>query len=428
VKKLISLLFCSLLILPANSCSKGDNPKHIHTFSDEWSSNDSHHWHSATCEHTDETSSKEQHCFSAWQIDKFATTKTNGLKLRKCLKCSYKQEEVIPIIHDDSFCEILDISEKESIFNFCVDYELNNPGTEISYNILWTGFDTENKFGPNIPKENRFYTYLTEYEDNEDFYFLLYIKKEKLLNFDGWFENYKNGIRDSSNYHFDDDVNILDGKFLLYAQQNNVEDYSVYYTSNPLDAINVYKEQQLAICLQFKNIKILENISSDYKIEKELIVLRRYELFFNKSTNSLEKYSFVSQEKSNVKYVDTIFSFHGRRIETYPISFENMSYCYCPSMGMDGTGLIKSKRANLIDDYMILPRYASSPTKESESLDLLDPNCDFSFIEDVYRDFKSQFLKAFVEDYFLDDGFYKYGLFDYSMIKDLIKNNGKNYD
>ena len=42
---------------------KEDTPVHTHTYSSEWSYNETHHWHAATCEHTDEKSDYAEHVF-----------------------------------------------------------------------------------------------------------------------------------------------------------------------------------------------------------------------------------------------------------------------------------------------------------------------------------------------------------------------------
>ena len=46
---------------------------------------------------------------------------------------------------------------------------------ELSYKFLWDGYDLENKFGPNIPESERFYTYLTEYKECDDKFYLVYL-------------------------------------------------------------------------------------------------------------------------------------------------------------------------------------------------------------------------------------------------------------
>ena len=38
--------------------------EHKHTFSDDWATSSTHHWHAATCEHKDEISGNAQHNFS----------------------------------------------------------------------------------------------------------------------------------------------------------------------------------------------------------------------------------------------------------------------------------------------------------------------------------------------------------------------------
>lgn len=44
-----------------------------HTYSDEWSSDENSHWHIATCEHSGETTVKENHTASDWIVDAEAT-------------------------------------------------------------------------------------------------------------------------------------------------------------------------------------------------------------------------------------------------------------------------------------------------------------------------------------------------------------------
>lgn len=48
-----------------NGGNGGDNkPSHTHTYSEEWSHDDTYHWHAATCEHTNEISDKAEHIFT----------------------------------------------------------------------------------------------------------------------------------------------------------------------------------------------------------------------------------------------------------------------------------------------------------------------------------------------------------------------------
>ena len=77
-------LFNLLLVLPLfTACGKGG--EHVHTFSDEWSSDESKHWHAATCGH-DVKDSEGTHIdenldnfcdICAYELQKSPTTKWN---------------------------------------------------------------------------------------------------------------------------------------------------------------------------------------------------------------------------------------------------------------------------------------------------------------------------------------------------------------
>ncbi len=81
-------------------------PDHVHTYSDSWSSDETHHWHAATCEHSNQVSDKQEH---VWNAGKFtAPTETqNGAIKYICLVCEYEYEIEIPAIAADglSFTE-----------------------------------------------------------------------------------------------------------------------------------------------------------------------------------------------------------------------------------------------------------------------------------------------------------------------------------
>ena len=60
---------------------------HTHTFAEEWSSDETDHWHSATCEHKDEVIDKAKHTFGDWTITKAATCTDEGSKTGVCKVC-----------------------------------------------------------------------------------------------------------------------------------------------------------------------------------------------------------------------------------------------------------------------------------------------------------------------------------------------------
>ena len=92
MKKLVTALFtCALLLL---GCSN-NTPTHEHTFSGQWSYNETQHWRPATCGH-DVKGDLANHRFNDWVIDKEATEATDGSKHRNCVVCLYREKEVIP--------------------------------------------------------------------------------------------------------------------------------------------------------------------------------------------------------------------------------------------------------------------------------------------------------------------------------------------
>lgn len=67
---------------------------HVHTFSNDWTSNDVEHWHNSTCGHN-VVSDKSAHTFGEWVVIIEPTETSNGLKQKTCTVCSYVVEETI---------------------------------------------------------------------------------------------------------------------------------------------------------------------------------------------------------------------------------------------------------------------------------------------------------------------------------------------
>ncbi len=66
-KKLLSiLLVLAMTVSMATLLVACGDDEHTHTYATEWTADDTHHWHSATCEHTTEVSDKAEH---NWGVD-----------------------------------------------------------------------------------------------------------------------------------------------------------------------------------------------------------------------------------------------------------------------------------------------------------------------------------------------------------------------
>ena len=80
-------------------------PAHEHTFSSDWSSNATSHWHAATCEHRTMNSDLADHEFGEWTTVE-ATETAEGNKTRECSICHYVQTEVLPKkAHEHAFSD-----------------------------------------------------------------------------------------------------------------------------------------------------------------------------------------------------------------------------------------------------------------------------------------------------------------------------------
>lgn len=79
----------------SSSLSTNSSTIHVHTFEKEYTHDDSHHWHKATCEHSEEKGDYDIHTFSEWNITKQASATEKGQKERTCSTCSFKQVEEI---------------------------------------------------------------------------------------------------------------------------------------------------------------------------------------------------------------------------------------------------------------------------------------------------------------------------------------------
>ena len=64
---------------------------HTHTFAEEWCSDETNHWHAATCGCSDVELQKTEHTFGEWEETKEATEEAKGSKERVCDICKYKE-------------------------------------------------------------------------------------------------------------------------------------------------------------------------------------------------------------------------------------------------------------------------------------------------------------------------------------------------
>lgn len=90
----ISIVFCVCACLTA--CGETD---HVHTYSDEWTSDNGNHWHAATCEHAEEVSGFAPHVWDSGVVVTDATETAVGEKKYTCTVCRKEKTEDIPVVN-----------------------------------------------------------------------------------------------------------------------------------------------------------------------------------------------------------------------------------------------------------------------------------------------------------------------------------------
>ena len=77
---------------------------HEHTFAEEWSKDETHHWHEATCEHADAVE-KVEHAWGEGEVTKQPTEEAKGEKTFTCVCGATKVEEMDVLPHTHKFAD-----------------------------------------------------------------------------------------------------------------------------------------------------------------------------------------------------------------------------------------------------------------------------------------------------------------------------------
>lgn len=96
--KSLVLVFLTLALV-FGLCACKEEPQqpqeHVHTFSSEWTTDATYHWHAATCEHTDQKADRAKHTWTSKVLTP-ATHTTDGERELTCTGCGLTKKEVIP--------------------------------------------------------------------------------------------------------------------------------------------------------------------------------------------------------------------------------------------------------------------------------------------------------------------------------------------
>lgn len=91
------IVVMALILVLATAVGCKDEPEHQHTFSETWSSDETYHWHAATCGHGD-VADKAEHDWNEGEVTEPATTTKEGTMTFTCTVCGKTKTEVIPFV------------------------------------------------------------------------------------------------------------------------------------------------------------------------------------------------------------------------------------------------------------------------------------------------------------------------------------------
>lgn len=328
-------------------------------------------------------------------------------------------------------CEkITNATTINELYAFDFEYEFTVPGADLPFNYL---IDGNTPSGETLTEEHRtLFTYLTEYNEDDGYYYLAYIKTSDIKKYREWLINYekenKNNVYD---YHFSkyDRTNIVDGKyFLAYQKSGKTEPTVKYFKTNDIKSIKQQAaDYTLVFCAQKKYATIKQNVSVGQTIDKKISLYKRTELVFENENAIATPYVFDSYERTNQTMINEMFAFKGEMLEVYPAGYKDYVCGYYPVLGMKNYSKQKTVRAKIVvkDDvkYVSMPRYLLSGDKK---LDLLNENETLTALEDLYKTHKKDFNDALIETFDTEEntflfGRYYFALYDYDKVIQILK-------
>ncbi len=184
--------------------------EHVHSFSEEWTSDSTYHWHAAICEHGDVQGDIAEHSFGEWSMTVLPTEDTEGLQERYCTECGFKDEEKLEklehvhsfsetLSYDESYhwyelmcgCDDVDVSRNNHSYG---DWEVSSDGVkyrlclDCSYKDVLVGNvqSVEVRIGDFVSKDGflikkEYVSDLSEYEKSNIFGIIIQIEGKKYI-------------------------------------------------------------------------------------------------------------------------------------------------------------------------------------------------------------------------------------------------------
>lgn len=399
-----------------------------HNYSEVYNYDETIHYKECECGEKTEIS---EHSYE-WVIDVDSTDLLIGYKHQECTICKSIINELTEI---ETKCPYEQIDDKEIIkklIGIQLDYSIGGYGFCIDYTYLWDGVHCKVKDGllkGEISKENcgRGYTYLTEYLEKSNDYYLIYVKKNYINENKDKLDEGKNYIRDfyeACLFSDPNEINKIDGKYLYCFRKVDYteEDVKVFKTNN-LDEIKLYLDDyQLVLCAESKEILVKENVSTGEKLDCTKLMFKRKLIEIGENEYFLKEYSVEVDEsiemidENDFDYVGEMLEFHyekyyiNEKYLIFPVSKHNYFY-----FGFETAKVLTLEN----ERYVLLPRYTKGGSDLLEENDY--ENIDMNIM--IFGDYKEEFKKAFykITDEVLSSCIM--GLYKYEDVTDVIKSN-----
>ncbi len=278
-KKLAGLALGSALAFIFMGCP-GQVEKHEHTYSEDWSNDDTHHWHAATCEHSAEFDGMELHTYDDWSL-----IEEEDSMLKTCNKCGYiagrgdiyyEGECKIIIEYDDNdnidkktkynddgsvdFVEEYD--DREQLVNFT---KYNADGSVcIQYKAAEGNYIDVDIFGSLVDR-------ILEYNSNDNLVKTTYYRPDGTV---VYFEEYSsnNVLYKATSYNEDGSVNYIDE----YDGNGNPVKTTYYFPDGQVNYIQEYSSiGMIAKYTQYNTDGILELVE-EYDSDGRMIKSTKY--------------------------------------------------------------------------------------------------------------------------------------------------------
>lgn len=303
----------------------------------------------------------------------------------------------------------------KDLLYFKFDYTYETRNIKLNYQYIYNGFDKDEDI---LNSDERFYSYETSFVE-DDFIYLIYLQDEKynVLN-NSLKEEYQTN---EFNFTFKD--NVVDSKYLFIYQNNfsfNKDDFKLYKIDKTSfgNISSTIENYNLVGLFTKSSLKIKENVSNNYNVDKEISFFDRLAVAFEE--NETKYYPFKEFDYSGIGKVgkyNFLKNLKGDYLISLPKIIENKENYFEPYYFLNNYKNIYETAFINIETYqdnkvLELQRYYPNTNNKIDMLcgDITDKQIN------PFINYENEFKEALIID--LNDN---NSYFDYLKIREIIK-------